>query len=162
MDRLLIAVLGNRNAGKSRTWNTLFGRRVRSGKKEHVLEVAPNIFVDVFLVSGSPEERKEYVGDILAGARARVVLCSVQYLFEARETFDYFIRKHFSLYVQWINPGYCDRAQTPDSVGLVSYLLHNQAIVSIRDGTVSPRPRVRELCDFIHGWVDSRGLTYES
>ena len=159
MDRLLISVLGNRNAGKSRTWNTLFGRTVRTGKEERVLEVAKNVFVDVFLASGSPEERDLYVGDILKNSKARIVLCSVQYIPGATRTFDYFINAGFNIYVHWINPGYHDSGPAPDSLGLLNNLLYRQAIVAIRDGKVPADSRARELREFIHGWAHSRGLT---
>ena len=44
------------------TWNTLFGRPVSTGrKKEHNLSLCNDESVSVFLVSGSPEERKKYV-----------------------------------------------------------------------------------------------------
>ncbi len=160
MDRLLVAVMGNRNAGKSHTWNTLFGRTVRTGKEQRSLEVAKATHVDVFLASGSPEERNLYVGDIVATSKARIVLCSVQYIPESRKTFDYFIAEGFSLYVQWLNPGHGDRSQTPESLGLLNFLLHHQSVVSIRDGTIGAEPRVREIRELIHGWASSRGLTY--
>ena len=37
MEKLLVAVLGNRNSGKTYTWNTMFGRTVKTGKNEHQL-----------------------------------------------------------------------------------------------------------------------------
>ena len=58
MEKLLIAVLGNRNSGKSHTWNTLFGSTVRTGKEERRLYFNDCEYVNVFLVSGSPEERE--------------------------------------------------------------------------------------------------------
>lgn len=64
-NRLFVGVLGNRNSGKSSTWNDLFGRTVRRGKNSRRLELAPGECVDVYLVSGSFEERKEYAGDVL-------------------------------------------------------------------------------------------------
>jgi hypothetical protein len=64
-DRLLVGVLGHRNSGKSRTWNTLFGRTVRRGVYARALEMRPGESVEVFLISGSFEEREEYAGDIL-------------------------------------------------------------------------------------------------
>ena len=51
MDRLLVGVLGNRNSGKSHTWNTLFGRTVRRGKSSRRLELRSEECVETFLVS---------------------------------------------------------------------------------------------------------------
>lgn len=160
MDRLLIAVLGNRNAGKSHTWNTLFGATVRTGKYVRPLQVAEGRFVDVFLASGSPQERELYVADIVADADARIVLCSVQYTQEARETFEYFIAKGFRLDVQWLNPGYGDGGQSPDSLGLVTWLQFQHSIIAVRDGQLGAQSRVEELRQSIHGWAAARALVY--
>lgn len=78
-DRLFVAVMGNRNSGKSMTWNTLFGATVRTGKHARNLALYGGECCEVFLISGSPEERGEYVGDILEDNDCRIVLCSVQY-----------------------------------------------------------------------------------
>ena len=57
-DRLLIGVLGGHNSGKSHTWNELFqsGGDVRTGKHPRPLVLWQGECVEVFLVSGSPEE----------------------------------------------------------------------------------------------------------
>ena len=60
--RLLIGLLGNRDSGKSYTWNELFGKSVRTGKHPRQLELLPGERVEVLLVSGSFEERGEYAG----------------------------------------------------------------------------------------------------
>jgi hypothetical protein len=60
-DNLCVAVLGHRNSGKSLTWNTLFGRRVSTGRRMRRLFLTPTQYVEVFLVSGSSEERHLYV-----------------------------------------------------------------------------------------------------
>jgi hypothetical protein len=57
-DRLFVAAIGERNAGKSTTWNTLFGRTVNTGKKARRLNVYTADSVDVRLISGSNEERR--------------------------------------------------------------------------------------------------------
>ncbi len=160
MDRLLVAVLGNRNAGKSHTWNTLFGSTVRTGKEQRPIEVTKSVYVDVFLVSGSPEERQLYVGDIIADKNARIVLCSVQYAAEAHRTLDYFISNGFSLCIQHLNPGYNDPSWYPDHLDLLAYILRQQSVVAVRDGKGDAKPRVQELREFIHGWAESRALTY--
>src|SRR5262249_37870412 len=100
MSKLAVIVLGNRRSGKSTTWNTLFGRTVRTGSELRNLKIADDT-VPVFLVSGSPEERKEYVGHLIGKVDARIVLCSLQYIEEARESVRYFLENGYSLYVQW-------------------------------------------------------------
>src|ERR1017187_3287871 len=88
-ERLMVGVLGNRNSGKSHTWNTLFGRTVRTGGEPRHLTLRPGECVEVFLVSGSPEERHLYVDQILSGQSSRIVLCSMQYVDGVQHTLDY-------------------------------------------------------------------------
>lgn len=155
--RLLVGVLGYRNSGKSYTWNALFGRTVRRGR--HLLELRPGEYVETFLVSGSFEERKEYAGKILENQRCRIVLCSMQYIEEVRDTLAYFANNDFSLYVQWLNPGRQDY-QVPafDALGLVNPILTAHSVLSIRDGAGNGESRVQEIRQFIYGWARYRNL----
>jgi hypothetical protein len=185
-DRLFVAVVGERNAGKSTTWNTLFGRTVNTGKKARRLNVhtadsvdvrlisgsneekrrnlsevlAPS-HLDVFVISGSNEEKKRYAQEVLANVDCRIVLCSVQYVEEAFErTWEYTFAEGFSIYAQWLNPGH-HGAETWDRLGLINRLLANGAVVSIRDGGDNDdklHVRVEEIRQHIHGWAAARGL----
>jgi hypothetical protein len=155
-----VSVLGNRDAGKSQTWNTLFGRTVRRSKSTHSLNLRPNECVEVFLVSGSFEERREYVGDILDNQDCRIVLCSMQYTEEVHKTLDYLIDKDFFLYVQWLNPGCKDGGETWDRMGLVNRILSVPSAFSIRSGKVDEKPRVQEIREFIYGWALYRKLIF--
>ena len=157
-DKIVISVLGNRNSGKSTTWNTLFGSTVKTGIYSRRLYLTATEYVEVFLVSGSPEERDLYVGDIVGEQAPRIILCSIQYRADVTKTIDYFCQHDYSVYTQWLNPGFSDSARQPDTLSLMSYLLDHDAIVSIRDGAIAPAPRVQELSDFIYGWARSRGL----
>src|ERR1051326_8092129 len=65
MSKLAVIVLGNRRSGKSTTWNMLFGRTVRTGTDLRQLYLQLDLSLSIFLVSGSPEERRLYVGDII-------------------------------------------------------------------------------------------------
>jgi hypothetical protein len=59
-DRLLVGVLGNRNAGKSRTWNSLFGK---TEKSEGVQSFIANIEAFEVLsldTTASPEGGEKY------------------------------------------------------------------------------------------------------
>jgi hypothetical protein len=156
--RLFVAVMAERDAGKSTTWNTLFSRTVKRGKYSRKLEVAPGKCVDVYLVSGSFEEREEYSGDILADQDAPIVLCSVQYIAEGWETFEYAIEQGFDIFVQWLNPGFHDTRAYFDELGFANRLLAAGGTLSVRDGTLDPRRRTEELRDFIIGWASSRDL----
>ena len=84
------------------------------------------------------------------------MFCSLQYKREATETIDFFLSRGYQLYVQWLNPGHADPEASPDALGLVPYLLHAGATVTVRDGTDSPKGRVREIEDFVFGWVSGR------
>lgn len=158
MDRLLIGVVGNRHSGKSRTWDTLFGRKVRRGKYPRHLELRPAECVEVFLVSGSFEERGEYAGDVLQNQDCRIVLCSMQYTDEVHDTLDYLKENGFFLYVQWLNPGYKDHGEVWDRLGLINQILAVPAVCSIRSGKINEQPRVQEIREFIYGWALYRDL----
>jgi hypothetical protein len=114
--------------------------------------------LNVFLVSGSNEEKKRYAQKVLEDVNCRIVLCSVQYTAEAFErTWDFVLDQGFRVYVQWLNPGY--RAdESYDHLGLVNRLLSDQAVVSIRDGRKHLTERTEELRQFIHGWAAARSL----
>lgn len=155
--KLVVAVLGHRDSGKTTTWNKLFGQTVRTGKEIRQLPLSSTEWVEAFLVSGSPEERQLYVGEIIGEQKPSLVLCSMQYKLEVTQTIDYFVDEGYSLQVQWLNPGYSDERQVPDSLGLMSYLLYRGATVCVRDGQEKPEPRVEELRGLIYGWAWSRG-----
>jgi hypothetical protein len=138
-DRLLVGVLGHRNSGKSHTWNTLLGRPVRRGSSAPSLELKPGESVEVFLVSGSFEERSEYAGDVLKNQDCRIVLCSMQYIGGVGETLAYFMEQGFSLYVQWLNPGFSDLAATFDHLGLVPRILMARSVLTLRNGQTKRR-----------------------
>jgi len=182
-DRLFVAVVGARNSGKTTTWNTLFGRQVNTGKKPRRLDLLPpehtvvslvdetsmarstggssphpRPYLDVFLISGSNEEKKRYAQEVLEDVNSRIVLCSVQYTVEAFErTWNFVFEQGFQVYVQWLNPGY--RAdESYDHLGLVNRLLSKRAVLSVRDGRDNLSERTEEIRQFIYGWAAARGL----
>ena len=159
MDRLLVAVVGNRNSGKSYTWNMLFNRPVITGTNERPLSLGNDQCVSVFLVSGSPEEREIYVGEIV-NSDARIVLCSLQYRNDVFDSFQYFFARGFFPFVHWLNPGYNDPDAERDCLNLVPYLLAANSLIGIRDATIDATSRVEEIRDFIRGWALSRDLVY--
>ncbi len=163
VDRLFVGVLGNRQSGKSTSWNTLFGRTVYTGSNSRQLELRVNESVEVFLISGSNEERQQYAADVLEKQEARIILCSIQYVDKASKTIDYVIEQDFWTYIQWLNPGYSDAdMQYWDHLGLASRLLSIGATLAIRSGKNDPTGRVRELREFIYGWASFRGLIVHS
>ena len=158
--RLLIGLLGNRNSGKSYTWNELFGKSVRTGKHPRQLELLPGECVEVFLVSGSFEERDEYAGDFLGSQDCRIVLCSLQYTEKVRETLSYLVDQDFHLYIQWLNPGYHDTDQMDDHLEIANGILMETSTLTIRDGKVDADDRLREIREFIYGWARYRELIF--
>ena len=160
MDRLFVSVVGNRDSGKSTTWNTLFGGTVRTGKYARSLKLYDGECCEVFLISGSPEERGEYAGDILANTDCRIVLCSAQYTASVRKTFDFASKSGFDLCVQWLNPGFNDTGENFDRLGLMPELLARGATCSIRNGKGDPRSRTEELTQVIYGSAKTRNLTF--
>jgi hypothetical protein len=155
MGKLAVIVLGHRDAGKTTTWDELFGSpsRTRGGRRQ--LTLSDERTVPVFLVPRSPEEQGKYVGDLVDGAPS-IVLCSVQYVQRARGTFDFFLTNNYRLYVQWLNPGHHDPSSYADKLGFGDFLLHEGATLSVRSGRVKSDSRIREIRDFITGWAFGR------
>jgi hypothetical protein len=114
----------------------------------------------VFVISGSPEERQMYAGDILENQECRIVLCSIQYSETVRRTLEFATGEGFDLFVQWLNPGRNDTGENYDKLGLMSWFLGHGATVAIRDGQGPPVPRTEDIRQFIHGWGRARGLTF--
>ena len=159
-DRLLIAVLGNRDSGKSTTWNVLFRSIVKTGKQLRYLYLNKAQWVDnVFLISGSPEERDIPVEEIVPREPLPTfVLCSVQYLQGMEATFEYFFNSGYDIFVQWLNPGYADDAPCLDFLNISNWLLEKGAVLSKRNGHNAPEERVEEIRQQILGWATYRDL----
>jgi hypothetical protein len=158
-DRLVIATLGNRNSGKSKTWNTLFQRTVKTGSALRRLYLNKAQWVDeVFLVSGSPEERDMAVEDLVPSEPPTIVLCSAQYRDGVKDTFNFFFRREYDVFVQWLNPGYSDEAEYADDLNLRGWLIDNGAIFCKRNGRDDPAQRVDEIRQQILGWATLRDL----
>lgn len=133
---------------------------MRTGRNARALALYGRECVEVFLISGSPEERQLYAGDILEGQDCRIILCSIQYTATVRETLDYVVENKFDIFAQWLNPGYSDPGENYDRLGLLPWLVGHEATVAIRDGKGQPQQRSEELRQFIHGWAKARDLTF--
>lgn len=155
-DRLVVGVLGNPNSGKSKTWYELFERSVRTGTHPKWLELRPGQWVEVFLISGSPEETGTPVEVTLRHQACPIVLCSMQYTERVHETLDYFINQGFVLYIQWLNPGYGGEEEVEEDRSITDKILSAQSAFSMRNGNAPPSGRVQEIKEFIYGWAKYR------
>ncbi|HEX8524539.1 MAG TPA: hypothetical protein VF669_19950 [Tepidisphaeraceae bacterium] len=163
MENLLVGVLGHSNAGKSTTWYDLFDRNVRTrGNRPQRLYLRETEYVEVVLINGSPEERGLSVEDILEGSSPRIVLCSMQYRRDVGETLSYFEQRDYQLYVQWLNPGYRDSSEYPDSLELEARINVPPSALVVRNGKEPPRARVREIFEFIDNWARERRLVIQA
>jgi hypothetical protein len=160
MKRLLVSVIGKRNSGKSSTWNSLFGRTVKTGTKLKRLYLNETEYVNVFLVSGSPEERETYVGELITVNNPAIVLCSMQYRKDVAQTIDYFKDKNYQIYSHWLNPGFNDENDQPqfDTLGIFNYLIGLDSSIGIRNGKIDLNNRVQEIREYIYGWAKFRNL----
>ena len=158
-DRLLIAVLGNRNSGKSTTWYRLFGTNdLRTGINLRPLNLNSAQWVEVFLINGSPQEREIEIDDLLPEEFPQIVLCSTQYHEMVTKTFDHFFNNGYEVIVQWLNPGRNDAEAYQDNLEIREYLLNSGVTLQVRDGQVDPASRVKEIRQFILGWATHRDL----
>jgi hypothetical protein len=155
--KLLVGVIGNANSGKSYTWNILFKKDVRTGQNLRRLYLDENEYVEVFLVSGSPEERGIYVDELIKVKNPGIVLCSIQYD-NYKKTIDYFISKQYFMFIHWLNPGYRDTGKLDDGLSLIDYIIFRDSLMGVKDGTIDGTKRVGEIRDFIYGWSQRRNL----
>ena len=162
-NKLMIGILGATNAGKTYTWNSLFQRNVKTGKKLRKLYLNDKEYVNVFLVNGSPAERRKYVGDIITIDEPQIILCSLQYTKEVLETINYFIEHEYFLYIHWLNPGFKEVTEPPIfyTLGVINQLLANNSVVGVRNAHDDIELRTSEIKDFIYGWAKSRQLIFE-
>ena len=157
-DRLAVIVLGTRNSGKSTTWNRLFNATVRTGKHQRSLYLNRAQYVDVFVINASPQEKETQVGDILLDPLPQIVLCSIQYCDDAKEALRYFLQNGYELFVQWLNPGYSDSGRYDDYLGFTDVLLTKGVTLQQRSGARDLNRRVKEIRQYILGWVTYRNL----
>src|SRR5438067_1660107 len=109
MRKLAVCVLGTRNAGKTETWKTLFRQNdIRTGSQLRKLQLTRGSCVDVFLISGSPQERPKTIETMLGTQLPDIILCSVQYHSNAPNTFRFLLDHDYHLIVHRLNPGYQD------------------------------------------------------
>ncbi|HAC64705.1 MAG TPA: hypothetical protein DCF68_14515 [Cyanothece sp. UBA12306] len=176
---LVIIVLGSQNSGKSRTWNTLFGQKVKTGRKLRKLNIGDkcvdiflingspeerklsvgDIIVELFLVSGSPQERERYVGDIIKDKNPRIVLCSIQDIPEAKSTFNYFSDRGYFMFIHWLNPGFRQQRKSDQVVQtLLENLQPNSFIFKEKDGNDNPLERVNEMKNFLGSWAKRKKI----
>jgi hypothetical protein len=165
--KLVVVALGNRNSGKSSTWYALFGQKRRTGRKK--LFLTDTQYVDVFLVNGSPQERKRKVEDIIGEQEPKIVLCSVQYVPDvirsgrfvpgAKGTIQYFLQRGYAVYAHWLNPGRHDESRPyPDNLGLVPIIREAGGTIEQRDGKAPVAARAEEMRAFILQWASAQSL----
>lgn len=171
-NRLVVGVLGRNDSGKSKTWYTLFGRRVTIQGNPKRLELRPDEWVRVFLINRSQEETGRTVEEILRGQNCPIVLCSMRYATGGKKALNYFIQEGFDLYVQWLNPGFDKpgfdernpypyvnkKDPSPDRLGLRDLVRAAGGQFFIRNGNTYPTDRVEEIREQIYKWAKVRNL----
>ncbi|WP_281217282.1 hypothetical protein [Lysinibacillus capsici] len=158
--KLLIAILGNRNSGKSETWKSLFNDpNIRTAQKSERDLNLEEIYTKVFLINGSPQERDKNVEDIIqVGYNPNIVLCSIQYKRSALDTLNFFEEKGYFIYLHWLNPGFSDSGEYQDELGIIPEILKMNSIIGKRDGKISASNRVKEIRDFLKDWSKRNAL----
>lgn len=159
-EKLAVIALGNSNSGKSMTWNTLFGRTVKTGANARELVIKNNLFTEIFLVSGSPEERKKYVGEIVVDINIRIILCSMQYTRDCVSTIDFFYKNNYQFYVHWLNPGYSDESEYQDKEDIIATLNGYNAVIEKHNGKINPNSRVETIRNYIYNWASRQAIIH--
>ena len=157
-ENLLVGIVGRSGSGRTHTWNTIFKRLVRTGRLVRRLYLNKSEYVEVFLINGSPGERKMSVNNLITVKKPRITLCSIQYTKSAIKTIDWFIKNKYFLFIHWLNPGYNSSQLYFDNLNLVNKLLAQDSLVGIRNGKLDPGSRIEEILDFIYSWAQKRKL----
>ena len=170
INKLVVVALGDRNAGKSTTWHSLFNlfineddrRPVKTGKEERRLYLSKTEYIYVYLINGSPQERKTPVSKIIQGKTPNIVCCSIQYVEDAKETIDYFIEHEYCFFVHWLNPGFHQTTRVEDVFGLKSYILKdNRSQFFIKNGKQEDlEHRTTEINNFLYKWANGQKFLY--
>ncbi|WP_438298444.1 hypothetical protein [Sporosarcina sp. FA15] len=160
--KLLIAVMGQRNSGKSETWKVLFNdKNIRTTpKSERILKVGPNNeYTNVFLINGSPQERGKRVEDIIQlNYNPEIALCSIQFKKDALNTLKYFHDNDYHIYLHWLNPGYHDSYEYPDSENIIQEIMKMDSLIGKRSGKTIASLRVEEIKNYLYDWSKRNGL----
>lgn len=82
----------------------------------------------------------------------------MQYVEEVGDTIGYAEEEGFWMHVQWLNPGYHDKGEYSDYLGIGNRLMCSGTSVTVRSGKVKTHSRVRELKELIYGWAAFRNL----
>jgi GTPase SAR1 family protein len=170
INRLAVVALGDRSAGKSTTWHSLFNlftseeniKTVRTKKRERELYLSKTEYTYVHLINGSPQERKTPVSKILQYKTPNIVLCSIQYVEDAKETIDYFIEHEYQFFVHWLNPGFNHTSEAEDILDLKSYILKDErSRFFIKNGKKEDlKCRTTEMKEFLYKWADEQKLLH--
>jgi hypothetical protein len=131
---------------------------VRTGSQLRQLFLTPSEYVEVFLISGSPEERELDVEEIITVKDPAIVLCSLQYRKDVTDSIKYFTDRGYFSFFHWLNPGHSDPEQIDDDLNIIDTIVSSKTLLGVRDGKCSADSRVGEMRDFIYGWAKSRGL----
>lgn len=152
--KLLIGVLGNAGSGKSTTWNILFGHNVHTGKNIRKLTIY-DTKIPVFLINESALERRTKLEYILPDEDPEIVISSFLYHKDVKSNFDYFIKRNYDIYIQWLNPGFLDTNEKAlfYNEGIINYLLGYGATVAVKSGKQEPQLRVNEIKSMIYSWT---------
>lgn len=161
-NRLVVVAMGHKSSGKSQTWKDLLDQSdIRTHRNPRNLSWLP-LYEEkgawVFIVNGSPQERNKKIEDMLQGSTPNIVLCSIQYIEGAMDTFNYFLERDYDVYVQWLNPGFQDKERYSDHLKMVPELLYQGATLCVADGKPCPIHRVEKIREFVHGWAVHHGF----
>ncbi len=130
--KIAIIALGKPNSGKSTTWYTIFGRKIRTGWKKLKLnsiektifvknssfeEMGKEIDIKIFVRNASFEEYGDNIeSSKISNLKPNIVFCSVQYTKKGLKTIDWFKKNDYYLYIQWLNPGYKQKTIYSDNL----------------------------------------------
>ena len=172
-EKLFVAVLGEPDSGKSKTWYELFKAPRKSGEKELVLN--EYIQTEVYVFVSSPQENEWTRNEFLENFKKineeiKIVLCSLQThltpsmkskkIVSAKEVLDIARDNGYEIFIQWLNPGYkWGEDTTPDVEKYIIELMDIESLIGMTKVDAQNTPaeeRAEKLRNIILGWINSR------
>ncbi|MBU1718082.1 MAG: hypothetical protein KKA07_03320, partial [Bacteroidetes bacterium] len=153
--KVFIGLLGEKGSGRTYTWQKIFNTRVHTSKNTRRFFLDGIDYIEVFLINGSPIERKTDVKNILGDKQPEFVLCSLEYKPGVEKTIDFFLAEGYRMYIIYLKPGYSDNKglELFEDYSLVGKLISAGVTVSIRSGKENPERRISEIRELALGWA---------
>jgi len=165
--KLAIITLGRPNSGKSSTWYEFFGKVIRTGWKTIYInkqkleiyvrnssfeETNDEIGIDIFVRNSSFEEYGDEPETFFDDDNLpEILFCSVQYIKKGICTIQWLVDHGYSLYIQWLNPGFKDATKYDDFLKFEeAFSMHG---IFLTESGKEKANRLKKVNDYLAKWI---------